>query len=268
MHPFAFWRALVIGLLLGFISQAGFAQSQSPSTPAVRDPLAISVLQSSIAAMGGTSAVAAITDTTVTGTEPDISNPGGPPVPFTWQTSGVEFRFTTQNSIGAYTALSGHGIPAQFKNGSWIPLAQYVSRANLGFHLPALVLNGEIQNSNYTLQYAGGATVDGNAVIHIHAVDSSDATSQIVTPQEWYFDPATFLPVRVEYLIPEERNVNSSIPASMEFSNYQSVSGVAVPFQVKIQAGQLLSLTASVTSVVFNSGLPTSTFDPPAAGAQ
>ena len=268
MHLFVFWRTLVLGSLLVFISQVGFAQSQSPSAPPVRDPQAISVLQSSIAAMGGTSAVAAITDTTVTGTEPDISNPGGPPVPFTWQTSGVEFRFTTQNSIGAYTALSGHGIPAQFKNGSWIPLARYVSRANLGFYLPALLLNGGIQNSNYSLQYVGSATVDGNAAIHIHAVDNSDATSQIVTPQEWYFDPGTFLPVRVEYSIPDERNVNSSIPASMEFSNYQSVSGVAVPFQVKIQAAKLLSLTASVTSVVFNSGLPASTFDPPAAGAQ
>jgi hypothetical protein len=268
MHLFVFWRTLVLGSLLFFISQVGFAQSQSSSTPPVRDPQAISVLQSSIAALGGTSAVAAITDTTVTGTEPDISNPGGPPVPFTWQTSGVEFSFTTQNSIGAYTALSGHGIPAQLKNGNWIPLPLYVARANLGFYLPALVLNGEIQNANYTLQYVGAATVEGNAVVHIHAVDNSDATSQIVTPQEWYFDPGTFLPVRVEYSIPEERNVNSSIPASMEFSNYQSVSGVAVPFQVKIQAAQLLSLTAGVTSVVFNSGLPASTFDPPAAGAQ
>jgi len=82
MYLFVFWRALVLGSLLVFIPQVGLAQSQSPSTPPARDPQAISVLQSSIAAMGGTSAVAAITDTTVTGMEPDLSNPGGPPVPF------------------------------------------------------------------------------------------------------------------------------------------------------------------------------------------
>jgi hypothetical protein len=270
MHSCALARSLVVALLILFTSVVGSAQSQAPPSTSqpTRDPQAIAVVQSAIAALGGVSTVVAITDTTVTGTEPDISNPGGPPVPFTWQTAGVEFCATTQNSIGVYTALSGHGVPAQLKNGNWIPLPPYVSRAELAFYLPALVLFGEIQNVNYTLQYIGPGTVDGNAAIHVHVADNSDATGQLVTAQEWYFDPTSFLPVRVEYAIPDERNVNNSIPASMEFSNYENVSGLAVPFQITIQASDLLLLTANVTSVVFNSGLSASTFDPPVAGAQ
>jgi len=268
MHLFVFWRSLVLGSLLVFISQVGLAQSQSPSAPPVRDPQAISVLQSAIAAMGGTSAVAAITDTTVSGMEPDLSNPGGPPVPFTFQTSGAEFRSTTQNASGVYTALSGHGVPAQLKHGNWVPLAPYVSRAVLPFHLPALVLYGEMQNANYTLQYVGTGTVDGNPAIHIHAADTSDATGQLVTPQEWYFNPTTLLPVRVEYKLPDERNPQAYLLAWTEFSGYQTINGIAVPYQINFGAGYASSTIASVTSVTFNSGLPASTFDPPAAGAQ
>src|SRR5580700_7915820 len=100
MHSCAPVRSLVVILLIVFASQVASAQFQAPPSASqpIRDQQAITVVQSAIAAMGGASAVSAIVDTTVSGMEPDLSNPGGPPVPFTWQTSGAEFRNTIQNS--------------------------------------------------------------------------------------------------------------------------------------------------------------------------
>jgi hypothetical protein len=247
--------------------------AQQPSTPSsppapVRDAQAIAVLQSAVAAMGGARAAAAIQDFTVQGNEQYVTDPGPTPATFTWQNSGAEFSYTVQNSNGTYTALSGHGIPAQLKHGNWIPLPPYVSRAELAFHNPIFVLYAELQSLNYSFQYVGPGSVEGNAAIHIRASDNSDAIGQLVTPQEWYFDPVTFLPMRVEYKAPDERNAQGSTPVSEEFSNYQAASGFVIPYQIKIQIGPSL-LMANVSSAIVNSGLPASTFDPPTAvGAQ
>jgi hypothetical protein len=265
----ALLRALVVGLMVGSVAQAGFGQSQSPSSlpPPVQDPQAIAVLQSAITVMGGPSAVAAISDATVIGTEQDISNPSGPPAKFTWQSSGSEFRSLTQNSNGPYIVLSGHGTPGQQKHGNWIPWPYHVARAHQPFYLPAVVLYAELQNPNYTLSYIGSATVDGKSAIKIHVFDASNRIGRLVTPQDWYFDPASFLPLRVEYLFPYQDDANHSSPFSMGFADFQSVGGILVPYQLQLHLISA-STVATVTSVTFNSGLSSSTFDPPSGGGQ
>jgi len=263
-------RLALFSCLFAFALSTFAQQSSTPSTPPqpIRDAQALTVLQSAMAAMGGASAAAGIQDFTVQGNEQYVTDPDPTPATFTWQNSGAEFSYTVQNSNGTYTALSGHGIPAQLKHGNWIPLPPYVSRAELAFHNPIFVLYAELENQNYSFQFMGAGTVEGNAAIHIHASDNSDATGQLVTPQEWYFDPATFLPMRVEYKAPDERNAQGSTPVSEEFSNYQAASGFVIPYQIKIQIGPLL-LMANVSLATVNSGLPASTFDPPTAvGAQ
>jgi hypothetical protein len=244
-----------------------FGQQPANSPPPVRDAQAMTVVQSAITALGGAGAVVAISDARVTGTEQDSANPDAIPATFSWQTSGVEFCSTVQNSNGTYTEVSGHGVPAQFKNGSWVLMNPYVSRAELPFHLPILALYAEIQNPNITFQFVGSGTVEGKPAIHVHVADNSDPMGQLVTGQEWYFDPASFLPVRVEYKWPDKRNPNDSILGALEFSNYNAVNGVNVAYQLKIQVSQLV-LQATVTLAVFNSGLPASTFDPPEGSIQ
>lgn len=248
-------------------AQSSGTGGNTPQPSPVRDPQALATIQGALNAMGGASAVAAIQDSTVQGTMTYDSNSNMPPASFIWQTSGVEFQHTVQNSNGTYTSLSGHGKAAQLMNGNWAHLPPYNSRAELQFHIPALALYAETQNANYTFLFMGSSTISGNAAIHVHTVDNSDAIGSLVTPQEWYFDPSTYLPIRVEFKIPSQRNPHDSFPASMNFSNYQVVSGLAVPYQVRVQVWQV-SKTATVSSVTFNSGLSASTFDPPAGSLQ
>jgi hypothetical protein len=259
-------KAFAAVCLFTLIVVSTLAQSTTTTSP-VRDPQAIATFQSAISALGGVSAAAAIQDFSIQGTEEYAANPDPTPATFTWLNSGVEFSFTVQNANGTYTALSGHGTPAQLKHGSWIPLPPYVARSVLALHNPVFVLYTELLNQNYSLQYVGAAVVDNKPAIQIHTADNSDATGQYVTRQEWYFDLTSFLPVRVEYKIPDERNVQGSTTGSEEFSNYQSVSGLVVPYQITIEVLHL-QLIANVTSVIFNSGLPPSIFNPPAGSAQ
>jgi hypothetical protein len=128
-------------------------------------------------------------------------------------------------------------------------------------------LYAELQNSNYTLSYIGTATVAGKSAIRIHSFDSSDNIGPLVTPQDWYFDPTSFLPLRVEYLFPYQDDANRASPLSMDFANFQSVSGILVPYQLQLHLISA-STTATVTSATFNAGLSSSTFDPPSGGGQ
>jgi hypothetical protein len=260
------WRAVLVGIV--FLTLPTYAQQPStPSSPVapVRDAQALTVLQSAIAAMGGANAAAAIQDFTVQGTEQYVIDPDPTPAIFTWQTSGVEFSYTVQNANGTYTALSGHGIPAQLKHGNWIPLPPYVSRAELAFHNPAFVLYTELLNPNYTFQYIGSGVVNGNPAIHLHAADNSDSTGQLVTPQEWYFDPTSYLPVRVEFKVPGQRSAQGFTAGSIDFANYQSINSISVPYQLLLQVGHV---TITVASIGINTGLTASTFDPPTGSAQ
>jgi hypothetical protein len=243
------------------------ASAQTASTAPTRDPQAVLAIQNSIVAMGGTSAIAAIQDSTVQGTQTYDSMPDRQPVAFTWKTSGDEYYSTAQDEYGVYSTVTGHGAPAELKNGKWSLRNSHMVSANLPFYMPILVLQAELQNPNYTFQLVGTSVVEGQQAIHVHAVDNSDSVGQLVTSQEWYFDPSSSLPVRLEYKSPSPGNPNYSVPASFEYRNFQVVNGVAVPFQLKIQDWQL-HITVNVASVSFNSGLPSSTFDPPAGSIQ
>jgi hypothetical protein len=228
----------------------------------------MAVLQSAIAAMGGPSAISAIQDATVQGTLQNATGAAGQTIGFIWRTAGSEFRQEIQTN-GATTRIyvSGHGSPRDLRRGTWVSLPYHESRAVLPYQLPAVVLLSELNSPNYTISYVGPVTINGNSVIQVHTCDESDFISHLVLPQEWYFDPASGLPVQVDFKIPSDTAANDPRSGSIQFSNFKIVNGIAVPFQLSLQEGSG-SATAIVSSVQFNSSIPASDFDPPSGGAQ
>jgi hypothetical protein len=233
MRRFPLVRVLIVALLLAFVPQIASAQSVSTSSPPpIRDAQAIAVLQSAILGMGGTQSIAAIQDSTIEGTQQNPTNPQAAPLTFTWQQSGAEFRDFIQATDHTYTSLSGHGNPAQQLKGQWSRLNYHVARANLPFELPALVLYRELENATYTLHYIGLTTVEGKSALHLRTSDDTDKVGTLVTPQEWYFDPVSFIPIRVEYRVPYPRNAYQWTPVSIDYKNYQTQNGVLIPFEL------------------------------------
>jgi hypothetical protein len=261
---------ILLGIVVVALSTPAQQTSIPPSpTAPVRDPQAIAVVQSAIAAMGGVGVASGIQDLTIQGTSTDMTGASGQTIGFTWRNSGVEFRQELQQAgTTVRISLSGHGTPRDFRNGTWESPPYHESRANLPYYVPIYVLFGEINNPSYTLSYVGSTTIGGRAAIQIHACDESDFFSHLVLPQDWYFDPVSGLPLQVNFKIPSDTDAATSQAGSIQFANFQSVSGVAVPFQITLQEG-VVSSTQIVSSVQFNTGISPSEFDPPAsAGAQ
>jgi hypothetical protein len=63
-----------------------------------------------------------------------------------------------------------------------------------------------------------------------------------------YYDPQTYLPARLEYLIHPDNDNLQNIPVRVVFSNYQTVSGVMLPFHVEKYINRTLQLALDVTN--------------------
>jgi hypothetical protein len=267
-------KRLVLPLLVLAVAFSTLAQqSSTPTAPLqpTRDAQAITVVQQSIMAMGGAAALGQVQNSVVTAT---IVNPAvlesiaqGTAESFTWTYAGSEFRLEDSGTSGAHVLVSSGGSPQDYHDGAWYVVSPISVRTNLPYHIPALALFGETQNQGYSLIFIGSTTINGKTATHIQTRDDSDTTGHLFTPQDWYFDPATALPLRVEYQIPMSLNPSDSFRASIDFSNFQAVSGILIPFQLSIAEGPV-SMTSTVTSAAFNTAVNSSAFAPSDGGAQ
>jgi hypothetical protein len=89
-------------------------------------------------------------------------------------------------------------------------------------------------------------------VSYLLNLTGSDAssTSQMVSQStvNVFYDPQTFLPASLEYFIHPDNNDLQNIPVRVVFSNYQSVSGVMLPFQIERYINRTLQLKLNVSN--------------------
>ena len=242
-------------------------RAQSNGNNSVTDAAAISVLQSSLSAMGGTSAWNSIQDWVITGSVSSNAS-AQTNATFTWKGAGNEFRFEIDGNQTTNIFVSGHGAPARVVNGTSTPINYHVARANAAYHLPGFRLLQELNNSQLNIRYIGAATVQGRPAIQVHVSDDSDSIGSLVTPHDWYFEPVSFLPLRVTVRLPTNENAGDYLNGAFDFAQFQSVSGVLVPFQVSLSKDYAPQKVFAVSSTIFNSGVPSSAFDTPNGGGQ
>jgi hypothetical protein len=101
----------------------------------------------------------------------------------------------------------------------------------------------------------GAVSKDGSAfhqMSYVLKLAGSDATStnRLVNQStvNVFYDPKTFLPVSLEYFIHPDNNDSQNIPVRVVFSNYQSVSGVMLPFQIDRYINRTLQLKLDVSN--------------------
>jgi hypothetical protein len=96
--------------------------------------------------------------------------------------------------------------------------------------------NGSIFHKvSYVLNLAGANTSSTNQIVSQSTVDV-------------FYDPQTFLPASLEYFIHPDNNDLQNIPVRVVFSNYQSVSGVMLPFTIERYVNRTLQLKLDVSN--------------------
>jgi len=159
---------------------------------------------------------------------------------------------------GAWINASGQSTPSALQN-CWTDTVWF---------FPALIsLSTANTDATLVLVYVGLETQNGRSVQHIrsyHYVASkhpkvTNFTQQMSTV-DYYLDAQTFVPMSITFNAHPDDDASTNIAVEVDFSNYQQVNGILVPFHVtKVWQGNPL-LDFTVTNVVVNSGLPDSLF--------
>src|SRR5262249_38665118 len=129
---------------------------------------------------------------------------------FTWEhqfsASGFQFRSEFQNSTRNNIFVFDGTTASSSNNGSIATIRSYMAQGLAPVHLPAVVLNMFLANTNYALSLGSPLQVNGVNASHVTASLNSDAVTQTITTEDWYFDPNTGLPLRVEYRLPDPQD--------------------------------------------------------------
>jgi hypothetical protein len=235
------------------------AQNQLPAS----NSQAVAYAAQSIAALTGS---ATVSDVTLTGT-------------VTWN-AGTDTGTVTLRALGTGEsrmdlALSS-GTRTEIRDAqTGVPLGQWINpngtsglyafqncQTDAAWFFPAL---GSLAAPSVVLSYVGQETRNNKIVQHIQsyfyqANPPPGIPTQQLSTMDFYLDATTYLPVAVGFNAHPDNGSGANLPTEVDFSNYQSVSGVLVPMRIQryLQGNLLVDITVSNAS--FNTGLPLSDF--------
>jgi hypothetical protein len=221
------------------------------------------VLNQALVAAGGTSAIAAITDYTATGT---IAYPAqGPDAVGTISIKGRgvnQFRLDEAISPGNDSQSINRGrISVKTPSGT-VQAVLYAAPTMAGATgMPWLQLATLTTDPNVILIYKGIVTQGNASVYDIIAMRAFPAQPEPHGPflelgnAELFIDTSTF------QLVSAQDTVRGGGLRSIQYSNYNAVNGISLPFSITEEIGSTITRQVQFSQVRFNSGLQDSVFD-------
>jgi hypothetical protein len=232
-------RSCKMGVLITFLllgTPLWAQQSSSTATQPASDPQAVAVIQAAITALGGAAAI-------------------GHPQGWTFQAA---IEGPRGNGSVTY-AMGWDGGPVnqiKLPNG-----ATKKARPAQSLFIPAAigaVLLTESRDSSFFMKYSGTTTIDSKPVSEV--IFSATVVPSFPS-QTWWFDSATSLPVRVEFVLPAEIGSRRSVNGLVELTDYRSVSGVMHPFRIIMYSGTQPPQVITLQSVGPSTTAPPLSFD-------
>ena len=262
-------KVVVFALATALLYLLGLSPALAAPQAATRDPQALSLISSSLQALTGTTTV---TDVILQTTATYVARSDQETGTATLTASGNQLslvqlnlsggtRQTIRNGpAGTWTGPDGT-VHAMMTNNCW---------TDASWFFPILTLEAAATNPQVSLSYLGPDTSKGTTLLHVRVASvlpEPDATvTALITSlstMDIYFDPQSFLPMVLDFSVQPDTGVAVGIPIEIRFGNFQSMSGVLVPFQIQKYLQNSLLLDFVVTSATINSGVPTSAFTLP-----
>ncbi len=259
---------LLCGVLLlatGTAAQVNESSVAGEQVAMTSSPDAALLIGSTLAALGGEGAIAAIRTTRVTGTIVVSADDNPKNITFTWEDdlSGPkpEFRDEVRNEGNLRVLVSGHGAPVLSVNGNKRKLFPHIADAATAIHLPALLLLKRSKDAGLKKIALGNEMLDQTQVEHLRIESASNAPGDSLKEQDWYIDQAAGLPLRIDYRVPSTLNALEFEKASATFSDFRKVDGVLFPFHIEVSQDGKHASSVTIDSLTTNPGLSSSSFD-------
>lgn len=256
--------ASLLSLFVSFPLPARQSSPASTTTPQ-RDPQAVAAIQQAIAAMGGQNAAAQIqtvvAQATLTPTRGSADPLGSVVFEDAFTSQGHEFKDSFRSANLVQSFVSGHGAPGVVSNARIRKFTPHIALFRQATHLPIVLLSQVLANANCSIEFVGSTNLNGVAAIQIHLHVDTDILQQTLSVQDWYFDPVTGLPLRMEYRLPDSANALYFVPAACDFSDFRPVQGILFPFRIVSYRDGIAQNTLSFDSVSLNQAVASSDFD-------
>jgi hypothetical protein len=234
---------------------------------AVSDPQAAAYAVQSIAAMTG---LAVIRDVTVTGNVTWTLGPDPETGTGTFRAVGTgESRMDLELSSGTRTEIrdASTGTPL----GKWIAsnasgkFAFHNCLTDAVWFFPVLSSLSQGANPNFVFSYIGQEQHNEVPSLHIRVYQRSpigltNSPVPRLSRVDFYLDPNSYLPLAIAFNVHTDKDMHTTIPAEIRFANYQSVNGVQIPFHMQRLLNGTVVLEVTLTSALFNTGLPQNLF--------
>jgi len=265
----------ILYLSLGVFAPFDIAQAQATppsSSPATKDPQAVTILNAMLNASGGPAAISSIQDFTGTGNITYYWAGEQVQGSVTVQGMGINnFRIDSNLSNGTRTwAVSGYGgvliTPDGQRHGS--PFYNLMTAGSMT--LPQIRVAALLTDTSTAISCVGPVTVDGQQVTQVHFSPSISAPVPSNTISSFsnlgsfdvYINPTTSLIVRLSETVRSESDISITYQHEIEFANYQQMGIVTVPLTITERVAGQKSWSIVLSGVTFNSGLSTGTFTP------
>lgn len=227
-------RSLLLCCLASLGTPLSWSQNLSLPTEAIDNP-GQSVVSAALNAMGGQTLWGAIADVTVTGSCTSAPNENGTspsPQPFTWITTQGEFRYEVGSPGDSSVMLSGHGKPQAIDSNEARLLTHETAVLLKPFHLPGQVLFEALSDSQFHSTLMGEETINGFSAVHVQIVHRLSHFDESGSEQDWWFDSATTLPLKVVFRVPGQ-GIQAYLPITYSFSSWApDRGGVMIPHSI------------------------------------
>lgn len=234
------------------------------NTP-TKDPRAVSLLNSSISAFGGSSALSAIQDFQSSGTI-TFAWDQSTQVPATVKNLGNQFRLDATLSSGtrSWAVGAGSGVLVD-TDGTRTPYSAQTSYSLRTLTFPVLDLLAAIADPNASISYIGAVSSDAGPAIQVHVQEvyapSIDPTGGMSAAQarDYFIDPNTFLLVEIR---DNQSSGGSSqlYTHSVIFAGFTKLNGIEVPLLITEMVAGQKTWVLQLSSVTFNVGLTNTDF--------
>jgi hypothetical protein len=256
-------------LLIGFLLLAPAAYPQTSPAPATSSPQAVALANQALATLTGSIQV---NDVTLTGTG---TRTAGSDV----ESGSVSLKALAGGESRLDLTVAG-GTRSEIRNldsngasqGFWIGLdgtahsmANHNCATDAAWFFPALSALSQLSNPNLIVTYIGNETKGGANVQHLHFVIQNPVASglfQQLGAEDIYLNASTNLPVAITFYAHPDNDASANLLVEVDYSNYQAVNGVQVPFRIQRLLNGTVLFDLAVQSATLNSGLTSAAFSP------
>ena len=255
------------------LSVAVSSSAQQAPTAVTQDPAALVLVAKSLVALGGGTT---ISDITLTGTATRVAGSDSGSGTVTLKALGTSSsRIDLSLSDGTFSEIrtspnsapQGQWLAA---NGAYNSMAMHNCFTDAAWFFPALTVLSQTSNPYLTIAYVGQTTKNGIQVQQLHfaftSIVSATSVAGLADPlialssTDVYLDSSSLLPVALAFYTHPDNNSVVNIPVEVDFSNYQTVNGIQVPYHIQKFLNGSLYLDMTIQSAALNSGLTVSVF--------